>query len=320
MATHRSGDVPYDYLVAAPGLQLDWDAIRGLPEALETPSVSSNYDFSSCEKTWRNLQGFTGRTALFTCPPMPIKCAGAPQKIAYLAAHHLERTGKREKCEVVFASATPSIFGVKEYAEILTRVIARHRIDARFQYNLVEVDGERREALFEVRAGDAVVRTERVTYDMLHVVPPQSAPAFVKTSPLSDGTPKGWIDVDKHTLRHSRWANVFGVGDATNTPNAKTGAAIRQQAPVVVENLVAGIAGKEFTARYEGYGSCPLVTGDGRVLLAEFDYSGKPCPSLWPLDTMKERYDMWLLKRYGIPFLYWNAMMRGIVAPPWSRP
>jgi len=317
--TERSGQLDYDYLVVAPGLQLDWDAIRGLPEALETPAVSSNYDYRLCEKTWRGLRAFRGGTALFHCPPMPIKCAGSPQKIAYLAAHHFERDGIRDKCDVVFATATPSIFGVKEYADILEGIVERYGIDARYQHNLVEVDGAKREAVFEVRDGEAVRRTDRIAYDLLHVVPPQSAPDFIKASPLSDGSAKGWVDVDPHTLQHTRYPNVFGLGDATNTPNAKTGAAIRQQAPVLVQNLMAVVEGDELPQSYGGYGSCPLVTGYGRLLLAEFDYSGKPCPSLRPLDTMKERYDMWLLKRYGIPFLYWNGMMRGRVAAPWSR-
>lgn len=317
--TERSGALDYDFLVVAPGLQLDWGAIRGLPEALETPAVSSNYDYRLCEKTWRALREFRGGTALFQCPPMPIKCAGSPQKIAYLAAHRFEREGIRDKCDVIFATATPSIFGVKEYADILTGVVERYGIDARYQHHLVEVDGAKREAVFEVRDGATVLRTDRIAYDLLHVVPPQSAPDFIKASPLSDGSAQGWVDVDKYTLRHTRYPDAFGIGDATNTPNAKTGAAIRQQAPVLVENLMAAVEGEEARHSYGGYGSCPLVTGYGRVLLAEFDYSGRPCPSLWPLDTMKERYDMWLLKRYGIPFLYWNGMMRGLVAPPWSR-
>lgn len=172
---------------------------------------------------------------------------------------------------------------------------------------------------FWTLVGATVLRTDRIAYDLLHVVPPQSAPDFIKASPLSDGSAQGWVDVDKYTLRHTRYSDAFGIGDATNTPNAKTGAAIRQQAPVLVENLMAAVEGEEVRHSYGGYGSCPLVTGYGRVLLAELDYSGRPCPSLWPLDTMKERYDMWLLKRYGIPFLYWNGMLRGLVAPPWSR-
>jgi len=232
--TSRSGRIGYDYLVVAPGLQLDWEAIPGLPEALETPSVSSNYDYHLSEKTWQAIRGFRGGTALFNCPPMPIKCAGSPQKIAYMATHHFERTGIREKCDVIFATATPSIFGVKEYADVLEGVIARYEIDARCNHRLVEVDGDRREAVFAVGTSDEGIRTERIPYDLFHAVPPQSAPDFIKTSPFSDGSPAGWVDVDKHTLRHTRYANVFGLGDATNTPNAKTGAAVRQQAPVLM--------------------------------------------------------------------------------------
>jgi sulfide:quinone oxidoreductase len=223
VATESSGEIVYDFLVAAPGLQLDWDRIPGLREALKTPSVSSNYSYDLAPRTWQRLQALSGGTALFTCPPMPIKCPGAPQKIVYLACHHFLRRGVRKKIQVVFATATPSMLAVPEYAAVLDRVVERYGIDVRFQTNLVRVEPSRREAVLELTAGDA--RQElSLQYDFLHAVPPQSAPDFIKRSPLAGEG--GWIDVDKHTLRHTKFPNVFGLGDATNTPNSKTGAAV----------------------------------------------------------------------------------------------
>ncbi len=308
VATGLSGDVAYDFLVAAPGLQLDWDRIPGLPEALKTPSVSSNYDYDLAAKTWQCLEPFVGGTALFTCPPMPIKCAGAPQKILYMACDHFRRRGVRDKIQVIFATATPSMFAVPEYSAVLERVVERYGIDVRYQHNLVRVDPDQREAVFEATAGEAK-REVVLHYDFLHAVPPQSAPDFIKRSPLAG--PDGWIDVDMHTLRHTKFPNVFALGDATNTPNTKTGAAVRKQVPVLVENLLAAMSGKDPAAAYDGYGACPLVTSYRSVLLAEFDYSKKPTPTIPLIDTMKERYDMWLLKKYGLPWLYWNLMLKG---------
>ena len=313
LTTKSSGEIRYDYLVAAPGIQLDWDRVSGLRDALETPHASSNYDYELAPKTWQCLQRLEGGTALFSCPPMPIKCAGAPQKIMYMACDYFRRRGVLDKTQVIFGTATPSMFAVPEYSAILDGVAERYGIDVRFTHNLVRVDADRRDAFFEVTTGDEK-REVSVHYDFLHAVPPQSAPDFIKRSPLADA--QGWIDVDKHTLRHTKFPDVFALGDATNTPNTKTGAAVQSQVPVVVENLLATMSGREMAARYEGYGACPLVTSYRSVLLAEFDYSKKPTPTIPLINTMKERYDMWLLKKYGLPWLYWNLMLKGRA---WSR-
>ncbi len=303
----------YDFLVVAPGIQLDWDKVAGLREALKTPHVSSNYDVQLAPKTWRLIQGFQGGTALFTQPSTPVKCAGAPQKIMYLAADHFRRTGLAARATVIFGSGAKAIFGVKPFASVLEGVVQRYGITSRFQHNLVAVDGDRREATFEATRDG---QTERLSlsYDLLHVTPPQSAPDFIKRSPLAwrEGPNAGWVKADKYTLQHPDHPNVFALGDASDLPTSRTGAAVRKQAPVLVENLRAYIAGRPLTARYDGYASCPLTTGYGRLLLAEFDYDGKPTPSIPFIDTLQERRDMWLLKKYGLPSLYWTFMMRGL--------
>jgi sulfide:quinone oxidoreductase len=310
--TEGNGHAEYDFLVAAPGLELDWGGVPGLADALERPEVVSVYSYDGAPRTWQALQGFEGGSAVFTCPPMPIKCAGAPQKILYLAADLWRQRGLLARSRVTFGTATPAIFGIKEYAEVLTRVAAGYGIDVRLSHSLSLVDADRREATFITPAGDQE-REFTVSYDLLHVVPPQRAPEFIRTGPLaSEKDPvRGWIEVDKHTLQHVRHPEVFALGDATDTPNAKTGAAVRSQTPVLVANLRAAIDGKPLCASYGGYGACPLITGYRKLLLAEFDYTGKPTPSFPVIDTMKERYDMWLMKRYGLPWLYWNLMLRG---------
>lgn len=305
--------VGYDFLVVAPGLQLDWDKVAGLREALKTEHVSSNYDVQLAPKTWQLIQRFQGGTALFTHPATPVKCAGAPQKIMYLAADHFRRTGLLERSKVVFGSGGKVIFGVKPYANVLEGVVKRYGIDTRFEHSLVAVDGERREATFEATRDG---QKERVTvaYDLLHVTPPQSAPDFIKRSPLAwrEGPCAGWVKADKYSLQHPDFPDVFALGDASDLPTSRTGAAVRKQAPVLVENLLAVMAGRPPTARYDGYASCPLTTGYGKLLLAEFDYDGKPTPSFPLIDTMQERRDMWLLKKYGLPRMYWTLMMRGL--------
>jgi sulfide:quinone oxidoreductase len=305
--------VGYDFLVVAPGIQLDWDKVRGLREALKTPFVSSNYDFELAPKTWELIRDFQGGTALFTHPATPVKCAGAPQKIMYLAADHWRRAGLLERSKVLFGSAGKTLFGVKPFAEVLQRVVDRYGIDTRFQHDLVEVRGDRREAVFEVTREDGGKAEAVIPYELLHVTPPQSAPDFIQKSPLAHqaGPSKGWVKADKFTLQHPEHPEVFALGDASDLPTSRTGAAIRKQAPVLVENLLAVMAGRKPEAGYDGYASCPLTTGYGKLLLAEFDYEGRPTPSFPIINTIQERRDMWLMKKYGLPRLYWGFMLRG---------
>jgi sulfide:quinone oxidoreductase len=314
--------VGYDFLVVAAGAQLNWNAIPGLEEAIRRGDASSNYAVDLAPRTWELIRNFRGGVALFHMPGTPIKCPGAPQKIMYLAADYFRRNGLANQARVVYGSGTAAIYGVKEYAAVLDRVLERYRIDARFEHELVEIFPEKKEAIFRVKNGSA---SDRVTipYDILHAAPPESAPDFIRQSSLADPQKpqEGWVQVDKHTLRHTTYANVFALGDVAGTPNAKTGAAACRQAPLVVANLLAVIAGQEPQARYDGYIACPIVTGYGRMVLCETDYTGKPAPQLPWIDTFRERYDMWLLKRYGLPWLYWNLLLRGRKPPlpKWGR-
>ncbi len=303
--------IRYDYLVVAPGIQLDWDKIPGLSHTLGKDGVSSNYDYDLAPKTWEFLKDLRRGTALFTMPSGPIKCPGAAQKIAYLAAHYWQQQGVLDDIHVVLVLPTPKLFPVPEFSVVLEKVVERYGIDVRFNHELVEVNPEAREAILMNRKEGS---SEKVTipYNMIHVVPPQSAPDWIKKSPLATAEPTGYVDVDKYTHQHVRWPNVFSLGDAGSTPNSKTGAAIRKQAPVLTKNLLAVMNGKDPSAEYDGYAACPFTTARNKMLLAEFDYTMKPHPTIPLINTQQERRDMWYLKRWGLPFLYWNLLLRGL--------
>ena len=312
----RSGlEIRYDFLVVATGVQLNWNAIPGLKEAVDRGDASSNYDFNLAPKTWENIRRFQGGTALFHMPSAPIKCPGAPQKIMYLAADYFRRNGLAQQTKIIYGSGLAAIYGVKEYAAILDGVVRRYGIETRFQHELTEIRPERKEAIFEWRNG-AETQTVTIPYEFLHAVPPHRAPECIRQSLLADPrNPAGWVAVDKHTLQHLKFSNVFALGDVANTPNAKTGAAASRQAAIVAENLIAAQEGREPLGCYDGYIACPIVTGYGRMLLCELDYKGKPSPRLPWINTFRERYDMWLLKRYGLPWLYWNVLLKGRQLP-----
>ena len=305
VVTERGVKVNYQWLIVAPGIQIDWDKIKGLRDALGRDGVCSNYSYEHVDKTWEFIKNFDGGNAIFTHPNTPIKCGGAPQKIMYLADDHFRRSGVRDRSNVIFASAGGAIFSVAKYAAALNKVIDRKKIDTRYKHNLVEIRPETNEAVFEhLDSGDLIT----MPYNMIHVTPPQSAPDFIKRSPLANEA--GWVDVDKHTLQHVRYPNVFSLGDASSLPTSKTGAAVRKQAPVLVANVVRATQGKALAPAYDGYAACPLVTGYGKLIMAEFDYDLKPQES-FPFDQSKERLSMYLFKKYGLPAMYWHAIMQG---------
>lgn len=305
------GTLAYDQLVMAPGLQLDFEAVPGLAESVGRNGVSSNYRYDLAPRTWEFIQQVRSGTAIFTMPAGPIKCGGAPQKIAYLAADWWRRQGVLDGVRVILVLPTATIFSQPDWARVLTGVAADYGIEVRYESQLVEVDGDsQRAVILDNRSGSK----ESIDYDLLHAVPPQSAPTWLKNSALADpASPFGYLAVDQYTLQSTRWPDVFALGDVANLPTSKTGAAIRKQAPAVVANLLAARRSKPLPARYDGYTSCPLVTAHNRMLLAEFDYELKPTPSFPFIDTMKPRYDMWLLKRHGLPAMYWQGMLRGLV-------
>ena len=298
--------IGYDWLVVAPGIALDCAGVKGLPETLGKNGVTSNYSYDCAPYTWQLVQQLKHGTALFTQPPMPIKCAGAPQKAMYLSCDHWRREGVLEDIDVAFHNAGGVLFGVKEYVPALMEYVARYGIDLAFESTLIAVDGAARQATFKEKAGEVTK-----SFDMLHVTPPQKAPAFLAQSPLANEA--GYTDVDQATLQHVRYANVFGLGDGGSTPNAKTMAAARKQAPVVAENLLSVRAGKAPDAVYDGYGSCPLTVERGKIVLAEFGYGGKLLPSFpkWLIDGTRPQKMSWLLKSEALPQIYWHGMLKG---------
>jgi sulfide:quinone oxidoreductase len=332
VTTASSGEITYDALVVAAGIQNDLDALPGLRDALERENVCSNY--LDPEKSFEALKRFKGGNALFTQPATPIRCGGAPQKIMYLAEEYFVKSGVRDTTNVIFATPGTVIFGTPEFAEELTRIIKRKRVRFKPFYKPIRIDPDKQEVTFLVTKPDSHltdsdmdtqvgehltdVNTVTIRYDLLHLAPPQSAPDFIKNSPFAhrEGPNKGWMNVDIHTLRNPDFPNVFGLGDSAALPTAKTGAAIRKQAPVVVENVLRALKQMSVSEErtYEGYSSCPIVTGYGKMLLCEFKYgnvrSSDPFLSRF-VNTAKEQWSMWILKKYGLPWLYWNMMMKG---------
>jgi sulfide:quinone oxidoreductase len=261
--------------------------------------------------TWHLVQQLHRGNAIFTQPPMPIKCAGAPQKAMYLSADHWRRTGVLKAVDIQFCNAGAVLFGVADYVPALMEYVKAYGIGLNFGQTLISIDGPAKKATFIKANADGTKEKITRDFDMIHVVPPQKAPDFIRVSPLADAA--GWIDVDHTTLRHKRYANIYGLGDATCTPNAKTAAAARKQAPVVAHNVLNAMGLIKSEAKYDGYGSCPLTVERGKIVLAEFLYGGKVAPSLptWLIDGKRPSRLAWILKERMLPPLYWDGMLKG---------
>ncbi|HKK15496.1 MAG TPA: FAD/NAD(P)-binding oxidoreductase [Gammaproteobacteria bacterium] len=309
VALASGSTVLYDYLVVCPGLELNWEKIRGAKETLGRNGVCSNYSPDYVIDTWDEIQNLKpGATAVFTQPPLPFKCPGAPQKIVYLAADYLRKKNILDKCKLHFMLQSADIFAVPFFARELRKVAARYDINVHYQHDLIAVDGNSRKATFIVVGGKNKGKKVTVEFDMLHITPPQSPPEIIRTGPLANEA--GYVDVDQGTLQHKKFPNIYGLGDACSTPNSKTAAAVRLQAPVVVENILAMTENNTPSAVYDGYASCPLTTAYNKVIMAEFCYGGKVTPT-FPLDPSKERWINWFIKTTALPLFYWFYMLKG---------
>jgi sulfide:quinone oxidoreductase len=301
--------VSYGQLVVCPGLQYDWDAVPGLAEAVHSQHGASHYEFDLAPKAWTLLSGLTSGTAVFTMPAGPIKCGGASQKPMYLACDYWREKGVLDNIRVVMVQPYPTVFGVPEIDRELDRKIAEYGIELRTNSELVAVDSPSQKATIR----DIITGTEEnLHYDVLNAVPPQSAPDWLKATDLpASGDKGGFVEVDRQTLRHIRFQNVWSLGDAAGTTNSKSGGALRKQTMVLAKNLVAARKGKPLPAKYNGYSVCPFTVSRDTVVFAEFDDRYRPMPTIPRVPTWNESKLSWVVDRDIFPQIYWNLILKG---------
>lgn len=326
LKTSDNKTVEYDYLVVAAGLKLNYNKIEGITQdAMGKNGLASIYFLEGAQKTWRQMQEFVnkGGEGLFSHPNTPIKCGGAPKKIQFLTVSHARSVGKAKNINTTFLPNGGAMFGVKPYHDAIVGFYKRNDMQWNYKHNLVSVDAGAKEAVFEHKYQvkgefdkdlgeyEMITKADRITkkYDFMHVTPPMGAPEEIGNSPL--GSKKGWVPVEKTTLQHVKFKNVFSLGDIAAVPMGKTGGSVRKQAPVLVENLVATMEGKPMTAKYGGYTVCPLITEHGKVAMLEFDWSKQPKPS-FPLDPTKDRWLYWVMKVYMLKPMTMHGMLKGL--------
>ncbi len=300
VATTGGQRVPYDYLVVATGLHLDYTQIAGMDvNAIGSRGLASVYNGpDAAQASWKAMQAFVakGGEALMTLPATPLKCAGAPLKMTFMLRDRLHQAGRLASSKIHFLSALGNVFGVKAVNDNVLQRWQALGIAVDYNLKLTTIDIERQRAVFTSPEGE---KTER-SYDFIHVVPPMRAPDVIRQSDLSwkDGpfAAGGWLEVDKSTLQHRRFPNVFGIGDINGTPRGKTAATVKKSAPIVADNLVRAIAGQPPGPAFDGYTSCPMITREGSAMLIEFDYEGRLTPTLPMIEPLQDSYFAWLLK------------------------
>lgn len=326
LETGSNGTVSYDFLVLVPGCQMDFNLIPGITrETLGKENVHCIYDFKgsiACRDALRKLPQQKEGRLLFTNTYTKIKCGGAPKKICLMTEDFLRKHGSRDRFQIEYFANQNELMKPKVFGDRLAKIFEERQVATKYKHRLVSVDGAAKKAVFQVlpevsgspAPTDANYEKVTVDFDFLHLVPPMSAPDFVKNSVLADtASPGGWVKVDKETLVHTKYKNIVSFGDAAGLPTSKTGAAIRKQAPIAAANLVALMEGKHLPEKYNGYSACPIVTEYGKVLMCEFGYDDKLMPTIPWLDPAVERGMWWTLKVHGLKPMYFHGMLNGYI-------
>jgi sulfide:quinone oxidoreductase len=314
VVTSSGQTVPYDFLIVATGLELNYGAIEGM----DTSRIGQNglgsiyHSPDAAAATWQALSRFAdqGGVGLFGRPAGEMKCAGAPLKYTFISDDHLRRRGQRSKSELIYMAHNKALFGVPIVSEKVRMLFQDRGVKVQHEHVMTAIDIDKRVATYKTPTG-----TAEQGYDFVNVVPPMRAPDVVRNSPLpwTEGpfAADGWVEVDRETLRHKRYPNVFAVGDIAGVPKGKTAASVKWQVPVAVNHLVGDISGKPSDDKFNGYTSCPLITRLGQAMLIEFDYQDNLITSFpGVIAPLEELWISWVMKTMALKPTY-ISMLRG---------
>ncbi|MFG1463544.1 FAD/NAD(P)-binding oxidoreductase [Xanthobacter sp. DSM 24535] len=307
--------VPYDFLVVATGLQLDYGAIPGMELSLiGRDGIGSVYAGPVyAADTYEEMSRFADRggVGLFGRPATEMKCAGAPLKYTFITDDTLRQRGMRGKAELIYAAQNQTLFSVPIVSEKVRMLFKDRGVKVAYDHVITAIDPGRKIATYTTPKGPV-----ELGYDFINVIPPMRAPDAVRQSPLpwrsGPYAADGWMEVDRSTLQHKRFPNVFGVGDVAGVPKGKTAASVKWQVPVAIDHLVANLSGGTSNAVYNGYTSCPLITRIGQAMLVEFDYENNLLPS-FPgiIAPLEELWISWVMKEIALKPTY-ISMLRGV--------
>jgi sulfide:quinone oxidoreductase len=306
ITTDNGRKLKYDFLVVAAGVKLNYSAIKGLEEVGEAYStgdntlvskiltslnVSSVYTINSAEDTWKNIQQLVENgkknknlNALFTTPNTQIKAAGVSFSMMNMVYSRLKQSSLHTHTQISYYTSNNFLLPIKKYNENMIEKLTIKNIDYFYKHNLTQIKNN--QAIFN--------NNIKQDFNFLHITPPMKAPDELGKSLI--GSKDGWIPVDKESLQHLEYKNIFALGDIANIPFGKTAGSIRKQYPIVVNNILSIIKNGKISKtnlKYDGYTIYSILTGIETAMFIQFDLSKNNYP-----DAMKQRYIWWLFKLY----------------------
>ena len=312
----ESGDsIPYDYLIISTGIELRYDLIEGMDtELIGKDGIASIYyspesGIASYKQAHDFIKNPGNGHAVFTRPQGAMKCAGAPMKATNLVEYFANQAGKRNSMTFDYYTSESKLFAVKSFDEKLQQIWKRREIAPNYHHTLRAIDTAKKEATFMLADGS----DKKVDWDFIHIVPPMTPPAIISQSILADTDKfKGYLEVDKYTMQHKRYSNVFGLGDCVGTPIGKTAASVKSQLPVVTSNICDLINNLPPSAKWDGYTSCPMILDVGHAMLWEFNYTLKPVTALpfQVVDPLSESTLAWHMEETFLRPVY-DLMLNG---------
>lgn len=303
VVTAGNYNIEYDFLVVAMGIKLDYEAIEGLPEALGTNGICTNYLVDYVEYTYETLKEVKTGNIIVTKPKSKIKGGVSAENSLFTMDDFLK--SKDSSADIIFRSGKPEIFEVKKYDDSLREQMDGKNIDYELSQELTGIDAQAKEAIFEnVETGER----STIPFEMIVVTPPMNGPSVLEGSGLLDG--EGWVDVDPYTMMHKTYTTVFSLGDSSSLPTVKMGGAVRKQLPVLVDNVLDRMEDKDPSHKYDGKTACPIATEYGELILAEFGYDKIPEETTY-LDQSEDKKFLYQFKKNMLPIMYWYGMLKG---------
>jgi len=251
-----------DYLIVALGAEYDFDATPGLS------GTNEFYSVPGAERLRDVLPGFRKGRAMVGVCGAPYKCPPAPSECVLMLHDYLVRQGVREACEIslVLPLGSP-VPPSPDTSRALLAAFAERGIKFIPGRRVALVDNARNVAILDDGS--------EMPFELFLGVPKHRVPPVVLESGMSEN---GWIPVNPRTLE-TKYENVYAVGDGANTGTPKAGVFAEGAARAVASALIAKLRQRGSGTLYDGFGTCYIEFGGGRIGKVEVDFFSGPSPT-----------------------------------------
>ena len=302
--------LPYDFLVIATGSRIEPDETPGLTGDGWRRNIFDFYTIDGATALARHLRHWEGGRLVLNVAEMPIKCPVAPLEFLFLADWFFHEHGLRDRVELTYATPLPGAFTKPRAAGLLGDILEQKNVNVIPEFLLMEVDPDAN----KITAYDGT----EVEYDLLVTIPINMGDPVIARSGMGDEL--RFVPTEKHTLKASKYDNVFVLGDATNLPSSKAGSVAHFQGDVFIENFLRYIDGLPLRETFDGHANCYIESGFGKGFLIDFNYDVEPLPGKFPLPGIgpfsllqESRINHW--GKMMFRWMYWNLLLKGKPLP-----